>query len=85
MAFFIPLQLLPGAISYGWRGKVVYVTHMVPARVCLWEKPVWDPFTQEKSELQGILWISFAMCAVHGRLLSEPYSIYDRKNPGARV
>ena len=49
------------------------------------ERPAWDPFPQEESELEGILWISFAMCAVHGRLLSEPYSIYDRKNPGARV
>ena len=57
----------------------MYVTYMASARPCLWKRPAWDPFSQEESELGGKLWASFAMCAVRGHLLSEPYSICDRK------
>lgn len=85
LAFFIPLQLLPCAISYSLGGKIVCVTHMAAARACLWARPAWDPFSWEESELEGIPWISLAIRAVHGHLLSEPYSICDRNNPGARV
>lgn len=85
LVFFVPLQLLPGAISHSLSGKVVQVTPMAPAGACLWERLAWDPFSREESALEGIPWTSFTICAVHRHLLSEPYSICDRKKPGARV
>lgn len=62
LAFFIPLQLLPGAISYDSSCKIVYVTHMTPA--CLWVRSARDPSSQEESPLEGILRTSFATWTV---------------------
>ena len=62
-----------------WQGCICDIC--TSARPCLWKRPAWGPFSQEESELEGTLWTSFAMCAVHGHLLSEPYSICDRKKP----
>ena len=37
-AFFIPWKLLPATISYGWSGKVAYVTYVLqPGHACGWD------------------------------------------------
>lgn len=53
---------------------------MAPARVHMWERPTWDFFFLEKSELEGISWTSFAsLCTVHGcHFLSHTASVIEK-------